>query len=589
MDSQIEEIKKRIDIVDFIGSFIEVKKTGRNFKACCPFHKEKTPSFVISPDRQIWHCFGSCGEGGDIIKFLMKWESITFFEALKELADKAGVQLESVSFEDKEWNIKEKIIKINHLAAEYYQYLLQQTSFGEQARGYLLGRSINLQIAKKFTLGYSPQSWDSLLKFLKKKGFSEEEQFQAGVLVKNDGGRYYDRFRGRIMFPIRDTKGQVIGFSGRLLSGDDKSAKYVNTPETAIYHKRESLYGIHLAKDAIRNEGNVLLVEGEFDMITPYMHGIEHVVAIKGSAVTAEQLTVLKRFTQKITLALDSDAAGEEAVKRGITEAEKQEFEINVVQFSKGKDPDEAARNDFITFKKELQTPIPLYDFLIHLAKEKYPEQSPFHKKKIADEVIPFLSNIQNPIVLSHYIRVLSNLLQVSEDSIQDALKKKRRQKFQTARRFVQPKQEGYSREEMMQRFLLGSLFHQDNPYEQMSIIFAEIRPEHFTIPALQKITHALLEYKITHGQFNLQEFFGSLPAELSSVADEMYLYATSSFESTEQPDVNKLIYEVKRNGIKSQITQLLSQSQEAPAEADAKISQLHVELQQLDKKYKTL
>lgn len=586
MDNQIDEIKKRIDIVDFIGGYVEVKKTGRNFKACCPFHQEKTPSFVISPDRQIWHCFGSCGDGGDIIKFLMKWENITFYEALKELADKVGVKLESVGFEDKEWSVKDKIIKVNNAAASFFEYLLQQTSFGEHARQYLLNRKVNLLIAKKFQLGYAPQSWDSLLKFLKKKGFSEEDQFQAGLLVKNESGHYYDRFRGRLMFPIRDTKAHVIGFSGRLLGTDDKAAKYVNSPETPIYHKRESLFGIHLAKDAIRKEGNVLLVEGEFDMITPYMHGIEHVVAIKGSAVTQDQLTILKRYTQKITLALDSDAAGEEAIKRGINEAEKQELEIQVVKFSSGKDPDEAARNNFIQFKKDLQSPVPLYDFLINVAKEKYPDQTPFHKKKIGDEILPVLSQIQNPIVQSHYIRALAQLLEVSEVSIQDTLKKKNRQKTQTSRHFVKKDQEIMPRNEMMQRYLMSCLLQSEHVYETATIIFTDIKPEDFSIPSLGKIAQEFLNYKSSHQHFDVKDFFSVLPSELSVVADEIFLYATSSLEYADQ-DLKKLVYEVKKDGLKKKMTMLLSQESDRSQDADIEVSKIDAELKELDKKYK--
>lgn len=588
MDNQIEEIKRRIDIVDFIGGFIEVKKTGRNFKACCPFHQEKTPSFVISPDRQIWHCFGSCGEGGDIIKFLMKWENITFFEALKELAEKAGVKLESVGFEDKAWSVKEKILRINHLTADYYQYLLQNTSFGTQAREYLLGRNINLQIAKTFQLGYSPQSWDSLLKFLKKKGFNEEEQLQAGVLVKNESGRYYDRFRGRLMFPIKDAKGSVIGFSGRILEGDEKTAKYVNTPETEVYHKRESLFGIHLAKDAIRKEGNVLLVEGEFDMITPYMHGIEHVVAIKGSAVTREQLTILKRYTQKITLALDTDAAGEEAIKRGITEAEKQEFEINVVQFTSGKDPDEAARNDFGAFKKSLTAHLPIYDFLIDIAKQKHPGETPFDKKKIVDDVLPFISNIQNPIVQSHYMRVLSNILQVSEESIRDSIRKRQRQQTYTRRTFIKKTEEGMPREEMTQRFLLSCMFQHENPYLIAEQLFTILEPTDFIIPALGQIAQAFLEYKQHHTHFEIKTFIASLPSALQTVADEIYLFASSAMENTDQ-NLTKLAYEVKRVGIKNNITQLLNDDGEKSSEKDNKLIELNIQLKELDKKTKLL
>ncbi len=286
MEDVIAEIKKKIDIISFIGSFISVKKSGRNYKALCPFHQEKTPSFVISPDRQIWHCFGACQDGGDIIRFLMKWENITFIEALRELAEKAGVKLAKVNLEDKTWKKKERLLSINFLASEFFEYILQKTSIGEKAQSYLKKRKLDPRISKKFQLGYAPASWDSLLNFLKKKKFSEYEIVESGLMVKSERGRIYDRFRGRLIFPIKDARENVIGFSGRTLDENVKEAKYINTPETPLYHKRETLFGINVAKEAIKNEKNVMIVEGEFDVISPFQQGIENIVAIKGSALT---------------------------------------------------------------------------------------------------------------------------------------------------------------------------------------------------------------------------------------------------------------------------------------------------------------
>ncbi|MDH7476699.1 MAG: CHC2 zinc finger domain-containing protein, partial [Microgenomates group bacterium] len=204
MDSPVEEIKKKIDIVSFIGSFIALKKSGRNFKALCPFHQEKTPSFVVSPDRQIWHCFGACQEGGDIFRFLMKWENITFIEALRELAEKTGVRLRKITIEDKTWKKKERLITINQLSAEYFEFILHKTPFGKKCLKYLSDRGVNQKIASKFKLGYAPQSWDSLWPFLKKKKFSDQEIIESGLVVVRQQGGFYDRFRGRLIFPIKD-------------------------------------------------------------------------------------------------------------------------------------------------------------------------------------------------------------------------------------------------------------------------------------------------------------------------------------------------------------------------------------------------
>ena len=240
---------------------------------------------------------------------------------------------------------------------------------------------------------------------MKKKKFEEKEVYENGLLVKSERGSYYDRFRGRLMFPIKDSRDYVIGFSGRSLDEKDKQAKYINTPETPIYHKRETLFGINLAKETIKKEKNVYIVEGEFDVISPYQNGFINFVAVKGTALTNEQLMLLKRYTDKITLALDADIAGEESTRRGIEEAEKLDLEVRIVKLPIGKDPDEAVRTDLQAFKKAISRPIPIYDFLIKVAQKKYSEDTSFDKKKIGEEVIPFIERITNPIVRSHYVK----------------------------------------------------------------------------------------------------------------------------------------------------------------------------------------
>ncbi len=559
MHNTVEEIKKKIDIVDFIGNFITLKKAGRNFKALCPFHQEKTPSFVISPERQIWHCFGSCGEGGDIIKFLMKWENITFVEALRELADKAGIKIERLDFEDKIWNRKERLMQINHLATEFFSYALHQTKFGEKALKYLKERQINPKIIEKFQLGYAPQSWESLIAYIKKKKFEMGELLDAGLVVRGERGSFYDRFRGRLIFPIKDARGNTIGFSGRSLDEQEKAAKYINTPETMLYHKRESLYGIDLAKEAIKKEKNVLLVEGEFDMISPYQNGITNVVAIKGSAVTREQLMLLKRYTNCITLALDADTSGEDAIKRGIDEAENMDFEIEVVQFDFAKDPDEAVRTDPARFKKTIKKPTPIYDFIIELAQKKYPKDDPFSKKKIGDEVISYIERITNPIVRSHYIKKVADLLGVSESSIMELMRrlKQKRKQGQYFRTGVK-KSTDSSREMNIQKYVLSMLFQSQDPYEVADKAFAIIEPEDFSQESVIKIVRQFIDSKKQPNQkFKTQAFSHSLSPELQSVFDELYLYASYDVE-LEESNLDKLLYEIKKNSLKRQIKNLM-------------------------------
>lgn len=563
MDSQIEEIKKRIDIAEFIGAYIPLKKLGRNFKGLCPFHQEKTPSFTVSPERQIWHCFGACGEGGDAIKFLMKLENLTFSEALQVLAEKAGVKLKKADFHDQDWLQKEKDLRINTLAAEYFAYVLTNTHWGEKALTYLEKRGIKNSTSKLFQIGYAPSSWDSLLRFLKKKKFSEEEVHTCGLLVKNDRGHYYDRFRGRIMFPIKDARGNIIGFSGRLLDQDSAQAKYINTPETFLYHKRESLFGIHLAKEAIKQKQNVFLVEGEFDMVTPYQMGVKNIVAIKGSAVTKEQLMVLRRFTSCITLTLDSDNAGDEAMRRAIEEAEGMEFEINVVQFVEGKDPDEAARKNAISFHQALNSKVSFYDYLLSSAKKRYPYQEAFGKKKIAEEMTPYLLRIKNPIVQAHYVKKLSQLIDLSEQSVFQLFRK---ESLKKKMKFVSPVKKQVTekrREELIQKYLVSFILQSDNPYQISEHVFREAQIEDFTLRAVQRICEMFVEYRQTHpDRFDGIEFNNLLSAELQPVSDEIYLFATLESELMKE-GVEKLSMEVKKYSLKRQIAALLDKSDE--------------------------
>ncbi len=590
MDNPVEEVKKRIDIVEFIGSFITLKKAGRNFKAVCPFHQEKTPSFVISPDRQIWHCFGACQEGGDIIRFLMKWDNITFFEALKELAEKAGVQLKSVRYEDSVWKKKERYISMNTYAGEFFQYILQKTKFGNKALSYLENREISEKTQQAFQLGYAPQSWDSLTKFLSRKKFSEQEMHDNGLLVRNERGRLYDRFRGRLMFPIKDTRGNIVAFSGRILEGEDM-AKYVNTPETPIYHKRETLFGIHLAKDAIKKAQNAYIVEGEFDMISPYQHGFSNFVAIKGSALTREQLMLLKRYTNKITLALDADAAGEEAIKRGIEEAERMEFDIGVVIFDDAKDPDEAVRKNAEAFKKAVSKPLPIYDYLLENAQKKYPDDDPFSKRKIGEEILPFVERIRNSIVQSHYIKKLARVLDVSESSIESMIRKirfqkKQKQSFKAGKKELKPIEHTV----LIQKYLLSVILQNENPLSTASEVGPILRDSDFSLPSLQKIYGLLQEMAndTQSGQFSLAGFTQQLSEQLQPVFDEVYLFASTDL-GIDRENIKKMAYDIRKYSIKRKIGELLSSETDQQQTSKEELSLLNSQLKEVEKKLITL
>lgn len=556
MNNTIEEIKKRIEIIDFIGGFITLKKSGRNFKALCPFHQEKTPSLVISPDRQIWHCFGACQMGGDAISFLMKWNNLTFYEALKELAEKVGVKVSATDITDKEWQKKERLLFLNRVVCDYYYYLLSSHSIGEKARSYLNTRGITKKMIDNFELGYAPDSWDSLLKYLKKKTFTHLEGVEAGVLIKSEKGSFYDRFRKRIMFPLYNPQGHVIGFSGRTLATGG-GAKYVNTPETTLYHKRETLFGIHKAKDAIKKKGVALLVEGEFDMLSCFKIGLTHAVAVKGSSVTYEQLLLLKRYTQKIILCLDADFSGQETTKKAIISAEQLGFEIGVVTFDPYKDPDEAINHDITQFKKNIENTLPLYDFIIHTTKLRHPGSDANSRKTIGDEVVPFLLTIENPIVKSYYIKKVAQLLEVESRSIEILMQRIKRQKILRKKIPLKRTTQDRDRFDLMQKYILHRLFQEDNPVGFLNTIQRTFHITDFSMIAYQKLLDELILFLKHNTLFEIQGFIQSLPTELLPIFDEIMLFDMTIFDpESDKKTSTRTLYELKRLSLKKKISE---------------------------------
>ncbi len=568
MQSQINEIKSKLDIVDFISPFVTLKKTGRNFKGLCPFHEEKTPSFIVSPERQIWHCFGACQEGGDIVKFLMKWENITFYEALKELAKKTGIKLKTQTIEDKQWKIKEKLLAINTLSAKYFQHILHNTTLGKKALTYLSSRSINKKVINTFQLGYAPNSWDSLLKYLIKKGFSKKEIISSGLMVQNEKGNIYDRFRGRLVFPLKDSQNNVIGFSGRTLNKKKQSAKYINTPETLLYKKRKTLFGINIAKDNIKKKGEVIIVEGEFDVITPFQHGIDNIVAIKGSALTKDQLLLIKRLTNKIILALDTDQAGVKAIEKGFEKSEKLDIEMFVIDLDFAKDPDEAVRKHKGMFEKKIKSPQPIYDFIINKIIKNYNKDqsledkpfklSPFDKKRMGNKIVPFISKIQNPIIKSFYINKLAQVLDVDSASIKTLLRKQKYRRIKPQYPIYKKQVTNQSRETIIQKYLLSYIFQNKDPFKTGDHIFKIITIKDFSVPSYQKIINRFLSLRKKENNIQIAKFVEELPPELRSVFDEIYLFASLDFDFNTKA-IDKLTLHIKKNSLKRQISSILS------------------------------
>jgi DNA primase len=416
--SAIDEVKQRIDIVDIIGQQVTLTKAGRTFRGLCPFHSEKHPSFYVYPEQQSWHCFG-CNSGGDAFSFIMKKQNIDFGEALRQLAQKAGVTLPSRFEPGAESEEKQRLYQINQAAALYFHNLLNSTA-GEKAKSYAAGRGFTLKTISDFQLGYSPNSWEGLKKYLMDKGYTESEMLNAGLIIEPEGKKTHDRFRHKLMFPIADARGRIIGFGARVL--DDSLPKYINSPQTPIFDKSGSLYGINLAKDSIRQQELAVIVEGYMDVITAHQNGFSNVVASMGTSVTEKQVGTLKRLSQNITLALDADAAGEEAMLRGVGFENTLGAEVKVIILPQGKDPDDVIKEDVKVWQKLLAEALPVVDYTFNMVASELDLNTAKGKSSAVDKLLPIIAEIRDPIRQAHYLQKLAQLLKVSERSIEAAL-----------------------------------------------------------------------------------------------------------------------------------------------------------------------
>lgn len=455
--SVINEVKQKTDIVEVISDYVSLQKAGRNFKALCPFHSEKHPSFFVFPEQQTWHCFGACSSGGDVFSFVMKKEGIDFGQGLRLLAQRAGITLISPqiskSAEDEK---RERLFQINEAAAEYYRHLLLNTKAGEPARAYLSKRKITPETMEKFRLGFSPDSWEALKKFLTSKRYEEGELAEAGLIIEKEGGGNYDRFRNRLMFPICDIQGRVTGFGARVL--DESLPKYINSPQTQIFDKSGSLYGIDQAKTAIRRENSAVIVEGYMDVLRAHQHGWQNVVASMGISVTEKQVAIIQRLTRNIALSLDADAAGEEATLRSaevlVASLEKKvtpiptwsglvkyenilNAEIKVIPLPQGKDPDKVIDESPDLWQNLVEQALPILDFAFATIISKIDPNKAKDKSLAIQKLLPLVYEIKDPVRQAHYVQKLARRLTISESILAATLRKsqttKKRQRLSEA------------------------------------------------------------------------------------------------------------------------------------------------------------
>lgn len=556
-DNQVEEVKTKTDIVSIIGERIELKKAGRNYKALCPFHGEKTPSFMVSPELQIFKCFG-CGEAGDVFNFLEKYEGMEFGEALKYLADKAGIKLKTVQFGAA--SEKEKIVEINSQAVRFYNYLLTSHPLGERALKYLTDeRGLKKQTIEEFQLGYSPENPLLIKKFLiDKKKFIPGEVERAGI-GSFGGGRVYDRFGGRVIFPLFDHRGNPIGFAGRVLPWDKReTGKYINSPDSPAYHKSSVLYALNITRPFIKKKKVAIVVEGELDLISSFQSGIKNVVAIKGSALTEEQVRLLSRFAPKFILALDADFAGDAAARRGITVASNMGVEVKVAKITDYKDPDEAARKNLESYKNDLVKAEGVWDFLIDSVFTRFASGSGADASKISREIIPILAEIEDKIVQSHYANIVAEKLGVPLDAVVEQIQKVVKGVSPAAEEKEEEAKGG--RRALLEERLL-SLAFQTDPKILLDAKFSNLISE----PLNKKILEIYTNFASGKKAFDISGFGRNLPKELFDGFAEMTLIEEDLVDKPDElrRELDLILKELKILSIRDNLKLLATEMKE--------------------------
>lgn len=437
--SVTDEVKDRLDVVELVSSYLPLNKTGRNYKALCPFHSEKTPSFVVFPESQHWYCFGACNEGGDIFNFVMKMEGWDFRTALEELARQAGVELRPrTPAQEEAAEEADHLRALLAAAARYYHHVLLNAPEAEGARRYVAGRGLRDETVEEFLLGYSLPGWERTREYLTKQGYSVEDLLEAGLVIERDSGGTYDRFRERLMIPIRDRRGRVTGFGARTLDPEGVP-KYLNSPKTALFDKSKTLFGLDMARRAIRREDRVVVVEGYMDVMQAHQAGYKNVVAQMGTALTETQLRRLRRYSKRIVLALDPDAAGVQATLHGVEVAREAlggewepvfnprglvghegrlGAEMRVLQLPRGQDPDDVIRDDADEWLRLVERALPVVDFYLQLLVADADLDDTKAKARIVDELLPVLRAVANPIERQDYAQKIARRLRVDERAV---------------------------------------------------------------------------------------------------------------------------------------------------------------------------
>ena len=587
MMDQKDEVKSKVDIVEVISTYLPLKKAGRNFAGLCPFHTEKTPSFMVSAERQVFKCFG-CGEAGDVFTFLEKMEGWDFREALEEMAKRVGVSLKK--FEPTGLSkTRETLITINKLTAKFYAHLLLVHPIGESARKYLTGRGIKKPLWEKFSLGFAPDSWDKTLKFLVSRKFKTEDIAQGGLIIPGRQG-FYDRFRARLMFPLVDNRGAIVGFAGRIIevasrksqveSGQDSAqAKYINSPETPIFNKGSVLFGLDVARESIRQKNEAILVEGEFDVISAHGAGVLNVVASKGTALTDRQVAILARICQNVILCFDADLAGDSAARRAVELLDMAGVTVKVANLSKFKDPDEYVRTDREGFKKAIASAANVYDYLISSALRRWDASSASGQKSIGAEILPILAKITDDIVRAHYIGKLAKSLDLDVELVAQAVAKRVGNIEQ--RESTQVKFDSKSTGELAEQYFLALLLAGD---KLPGAIDRFLKSDDFSDETCSKFwewLHAIIEGQNKSAKtspVSLKKLTRNISKGLDKFVDDLYLVDLAPALGSEDiwaAEVVKIAERIKKESLKRQLVKISGRIKEAEKSPDQKKTEI--------------
>lgn len=588
----IDDLKRQADIVRVIQDYVQLKKKGANWMACCPFHKEKTPSFSVSPAKEIFYCFG-CHKGGSVFTFVMEIERVAFPEAIKIVADKIGMPLPKL-IDDSRFEARrqesDEVVELNSWALDWWEKQLESSAEGRIARDYLNQRELTDETQKTFRLGYAIDSWDALSTYLRQKGATQQQIERSGLVVKKDEGGSYDRFRGRLMFPVFDHQGRPIAFGGRTLKNED--AKYINSPETATYVKGRNLFGLNLTRDEIRRQGFAILVEGFLDLIVPYQYGVKNIVASLGTALTPDQVKLISRFARKVVVNYDGDRAGVQAAKKSIEILLAEDLEVKVLVLPDGADPDEYIRKFGVTeYQRRRAQAQPHIQFVIENALRGRNLHRPAEKGEAVEEVLPYIKAVNSSVQKHEYFDMAMDALRITDATLRRELwmSLRSRSPIIDAKQKVQGRRTATPT--IAEQRLLELLFADDRKRDE---ILAILRPEDYEDLMTAPIFRAVIELTGTGERVDFDSLSqktepDNIPASLIAT---LMMGDSGKWDTRELHAINQsltpaeCVFSFRVMKVQDQIEQLKSELAEAERAEDAeKVAALSNEFMLLSQK----